>query len=526
MEILTGSQMRRVDARAIEERGIPSIELMEAAGGGVARAMLEEIPGLRERRVVVLCGRGNNGGDGLVAARHLAAAGVPVEIVLLATADALKGDAAENARRARAAGLAVREIPDEAAWKGAALDAGPADVVVDAILGTGVTGGARGLAAVVIEASGAWPATFVSIDLPSGADADSGELPGPVLRAHRTYTLCRPKLCVVLEPVASHAGPFRVIDIGIPGDAIGAERSDLSWIDAEAAAALLPPRPRGAHKGTMGHLLVAAGSRGKSGAASLVAEAALRSGVGLVTAAVPRGVQDVVAASRAEVMTEGLAETRAGTLAAPAAAVLLRLSSSCSALALGPGLGLASAAGAVVRTVLARRALPMVLDADGLNAIAGRRSPAPKHALVVTPHPGEAARLLRTTAAAIQSDRLGSARRLAALTGGIAVLKGRRSIVARPEGGAAFIASGNPGMATGGSGDALTGVIGALLARRMEPFDAAVLGTYVHGAAGDFAAARLGEEGMLAGDIIASLPEAWRALAAVRDEGRRWTRGV
>src|SRR5262245_13274990 len=232
MELLTGTQMRRIDARAIDERGIPSLDLMEAAGAGVARAMLEEVPELARRRVLVLCGKGNNGGDGFVAARHLAAAGVRVEIVLLAPFDVLRGDAAENARRARAAGLVVREIPDEAAWSAAGLAAGREDVVVDAILGTGVTGGARGIAAMVIEACGGWPATVVSIDVPSGADADTGRIDGPVLRAHRTYTLCRPKLCLVLEPAASHAGSFRVVDIGIPDDIVAREGSGLRWIDA------------------------------------------------------------------------------------------------------------------------------------------------------------------------------------------------------------------------------------------------------------------------------------------------------
>jgi ADP-dependent NAD(P)H-hydrate dehydratase / NAD(P)H-hydrate epimerase len=530
MEILTGRQMRRVDARAIRERGIPSLDLMEAAGRGVAAAMMSEFPELASRQVVVLCGKGNNGGDGLVAARHLALAGVSPRVILLARGPDLAGDAATNLARARTAGLPVEEIADEASWSKAAVRPGPGAVVVDAILGTGVQGGARGLAATVIEAVRELAATIVAIDLPSGADADAGSLPGPAVRAHRTYTLCRPKLALVLEPAASHAGPWRVIDIGIPDDVVEAEAAELEWLDDSAVLRLAPPRPRDAHKGTMGHLLVVAGSRGKSGAATIAARAALRSGTGLVTVAVPRSVQAIIASSQAEVMTEPLPETRNGALARSAAAVALRLLAARDALALGPGLGVDAETRAAVLAIVSKRTLPCVLDADGLNAFAAdRRSRARLAAgesmLILTPHPGEAARLLESTAAAIQADRLGSARRLAAATGATVVLKGRRTVVARPDGRSAFVASGNPGMATGGTGDALTGVIGALLARGLPGFDAARLGTYVHGAAGDLAAERHGEDGLIAGDLVDALPDAWRAIVA-RDRGvERWTRG-
>jgi len=530
MEILTGRQMRRVDERAIRERRIPSLDLMEGAGAGVAAAMAEEIPGLVGRRVIVLCGKGNNGGDGFVVARHLAAQGASPEVVALAPPGELRGDAALNARRAQESGLQVLYLADERAWAAASLAPDARAVVVDAILGTGVSGGARGLSGVVIDAVGSWPATVVAVDLPSGADADSGRLDGPVVRAHRTYTLCRPKLCLVLEPAASHAGPFRVIDIGIPDDDVAGERANLEWLDIDAAARLRPVRPPDAHKGTMGHLLVIAGSRGKSGAAVLAGRAALRAGTGLVTVAVPRGVQLAVAASQAELMTEGLPESRGGTLSRSAAPRALALAASCSALALGPGLGTSSATRAAVMAILAGRRQPLVLDADGLNALATARSGVGRSSrrppLVLTPHPGEAGRLLRMSVSEIQADRLAAARRLAASTGAVVVLKGRHSIVARPDGTAAFNASGNAGMAKGGTGDALTGIVGALLARRMDPFDAARLGTYVHGAAGDVAADRLGAEGMTAGDLIEALPEAWRALSARNREVGPWIRGV
>ena len=531
MEILSGEQMRRVDARAVGERGIPSLDLMESAGLGVAVALTEEVPGLGGRRVLVVCGKGNNGGDGLVAARHLAGLGVTVRVLVLAAGSDLRGDAATQLSRARAAGLGIEEIPDERAWTGVGLDLGPADLVLDALLGTGISGGARGLVARAIEDISGSGATVASIDLPSGADADSGRLEGPVVRAHRTYTLCRPKPCLVLEPCASHAGSWRVIDIGIPDDLIASERASLEWLDAATARALLPARPQDAHKGTMGHLLAVAGSRGKTGAATLLAGAALRCGVGLVTVATPRSVQPLVAAARAEVMTEPLPERVGGTLSRSATGPARRLLEARDALAVGPGLGAHADTRAAIQGLVLRCPVPCVLDADGLNAFAaGRRDrarlAAGSAALVLTPHPGEAARLLATSAAAIVDDRLGSARALAAQTGAIVVLKGRRSIAALPDGSCAFNASGNPGMATGGTGDALTGVIGALLARGMGAFDAARLGMYVHGAAGDRAAARLGEDGMIAGDLVDELPGVWRALRDASWGVERWTPGA
>ena len=520
MEILTGRQMQRVDARTIQELGIPGLTLMEAAGRGVAEALLAEIPDLAAREVVVVCGKGNNGGDGLVAARHLRLAGLEPRVVVVADG-ALSPDAAVQLARAREAGCIIAEELEGPLSPGA--------VVVDAVLGTGIRGGARGLAARAIEWISASGATVVAVDLPSGADADSGRIDGPVVRAHRTYTLCRPKPCLVFEPAASHAGSWRVLDIGIPDEAVAAEHAELSWLDADEAAALYVPRGPDAHKGSMGHLLVFAGSRGKSGATALVGYAALRAGAGLVTVATPRSMQALVAGARAELMTEGLPETRQGFAAREAAKTVLALAAERRALAIGPGLGTGAPTRAAVLAVLERAAVPCVVDADALNALAtARRLRSRSRAAgprVLTPHPGEAARCLRTTAAAIQADRLGSARRLAVEAGAVVVLKGRRSIVAHPDGRAAVNASGNPGLATGGSGDALTGIVGALLARGLDPFDAARLGTYVHGAAGDRAAAARGVDGLVAGDVIDALPDAWNDLAG-RWGANPWTPGA
>ena len=520
--------MRRVDARAIGEHRIPGLVLMEAAGRGVAEALAEEIPNLVSRPIVVFCGKGNNGGDGLVAARNLRRLGAPVRVLLLARGADLVGDAAASLARAREEGVAIEEIGDEGAWSRTALDLDANTVVLDALLGTGVSGGARGSVARAIDAINASPATVVAIDLPSGADADSGRLAGPTVRAHRTLTLCRPKPCLVLEPAAAHAGPWRVLDIGIPNEAVAAEAVGLEWLDAGSAARLMPLRPRDAHKGTMGHLLAVAGSPGKSGAAVLLARAALRSGVGLVTVATSRSVQPIVASAQPELMTFPLTESRSGALGRAAASQALDLLASRDALALGPGLGTEGGTRAAVLALIAGRAVPAVLDADGLNAFDPESRPrsalrAGIHPLVLTPHPGEAARLLGTSAADVQSARGDSALRLARETAAIVVLKGRTTIVAHPDGRASWNASGNPGMATAGSGDALTGVIGALLARGLSGFDAARLGTYVHGAAGDFVAARSGEDGLIAGDLIDALPGVWRDLVAIREGAERWT---
>jgi NAD(P)H-hydrate epimerase len=518
LEILTGSEMRRVDRRAIDGLGIPSLDLMEAAGRGIAEAMLRDDPDLARRTIAVVCGRGNNGGDGLVIARRFRARGIHPRVVLVARGSDLEGDPAVNLRRAREAGVEVVEASDEAAWERAFEGIVGCDLVVDALLGTGVRGGARGLVARAIEDLQASGAVLVSVDLPSGVDADSGDVDGVAIRARRTYTLCRPKVSLVIDPAARYAGSWRVIDIGIPDECVVPERSNLEWLDAEAAPAL-PRRPRHAHKGDYGHLLVVAGSRGKSGAAVLASRAALRAGVGLVTAATPRSSLPVVAGQQAEVMTEPLPESAGGSLAHGAAARVRALLDSRDALALGPGLGTEAATGRAVAEIVARRTTPAVIDADGLNAFATRGRGktalrAGKHPLVLTPHPGEAARLLGTSIGEVQRDRIGSARALAARTGAVVVLKGHRTLVADPSGAVSVNGSGNPGMATAGTGDVLTGIVGALLARGLPALEAARLAVYVHGDAGDRAAASRGEEGLIAGDLIEALPAAVAARVA------------
>jgi len=527
MEVLTGQQMRNVDRRTIDEMGIDGLLLMESAGQGVATALVEDRAVELARGLLIVCGKGNNGGDGFVVGRHLKRFGYSPRILLLARAEEVRGDAAVNLRAARASGLEVEEVADEAAWRAARSTVDESGLVLDAILGTGIKGGARGLAAKVIQDLNASAAPVVALDIPSGLDSDSTDVPGVVLGAEHTYTLCRPKLPIVVGAAALHAGSFSVIPIGIPDDAVRSEQVEVEWLDATAARVLLPERDPETHKGTFGHLLAVAGSRGKSGAAVLAGLAALRSGVGLLTVGIPRGSLQAVASAQAEIMTEPLAETSAGNLASGAATRALRLLQDRDALAVGPGLGTSKETRQAVLSLLARRPCPAVADADALNIVAGEKKitttmlASRRKPLVLTPHPGEAARLLRSTTAKIQADRLASVRRLARQTGAIVVLKGHRTLVGDPAGRVAVNSSGNPGMATAGTGDVLTGMIGAFLARGMEAWDAARLAVFVHGDAGDRGAAVVGHDGLIAGDLLSKIPESMNALLR-GDSPPRW----
>jgi hydroxyethylthiazole kinase-like uncharacterized protein yjeF len=516
MEILTGSQMRDVDRYAIEKSGIPSLDLMEAAGAGVSAALSRSFPDLAERGILILCGKGNNGGDGFVAARHLRRRGLCPAVILFAEPASLGGDAAVNYAAALQAGVRVSSITDAARLADLTpyLESGP--VVLDCMLGTGIKGGVRGLLGAVIQWINGSGAEVVAVDLPSGLDGDSGLVQGEPLRATRTYTLCRPKLPLVCDPAAALAGTWEVIAIGIPDEAVRAVEPNLLWLD-DTVAGLLPPRPLTGHKGTFGHLLAVSGCRGKGGASVLLGRAALRTGAGLCTLAVPSQVRAEVAIQQPELMTEPLSEDVDGRMNLDATRTVLKLAEGKQALAIGPGLGSGGELSEAVSSLVVDCPLPLVLDADGLNALAlagdgpaslrQRATPA-----VLTPHPREAARLLGTDVPAIQADRLAAAQDLARQSASIVVLKGRNTVVARPDGRAAFNSTGNPGMATAGTGDALTGMIGALLALKLEPWDAATLGVYLHGRAGDMAAACKGEDGMIASDLISNIPDAIRNM--------------
>jgi NAD(P)H-hydrate epimerase len=515
VEILTADEMRRVDRRAVSVYGIPEIVLMENAGLRMADVLFAVIPDLLHRRVLVLCGRGNNGGDGLVVARHLAMRGVAVRVLLFARRRQVTGSAALNLAAARGRGIVIDEVPGVTAWRRARRALGKSDLVVDALLGTGLTRPVEGFLALVIADVTRAGVEVVAADIPSGLEGGSGAVRGPALRAAHTVTFCRPKWAHVVPPAADLCGRVHVVDIGIPAAAVAAARPALDWVEPASVAATLPDRPRAAHKGTFGHVLVIAGSRGKGGAARMTSLAALRAGAGLVTAAVPRSIQQRLISGAMEAMTEGLEETPDGSPAYAALPRLLGLLPGKSAVALGPGLTTHPETKRLVRVLAPRIRVPLVLDADGLNAFEGdTRGLAGRRPLILTPHPGEMARLTGVSARAVQADRPRSASTLARRLRCHVVLKGHRTIVARPDGRLSVNPTGNPGMATGGSGDVLCGLLAGFLAQGQEAGAAARAAVYLHGLAGDLAADRVGEMPLMARDLIADFPRALRRVRA------------
>jgi ADP-dependent NAD(P)H-hydrate dehydratase / NAD(P)H-hydrate epimerase len=388
---------------------------------------------------------------------------------------------------------------------------------VDALLGTGVSGAARGPVAAAIEAinrAGAGGVPVVALDLPSGLDSDRGALLGPTVKAWRTVTFAGLKRSLLLAPAAAQAGVVEIGDIGVPAEA--ARRGITTWrLEIADVRPSFPPRDLDAHKGRFGHLLIVAGSLGKTGAAVLAGRAALRSGVGLCTIAAPASQQPIVAAQAPEYMTEALPETAAQSLALEAKDRLLELARRMDAVAIGPGLSLDPETQELARVLIRELQRPMVVDADALSALAGhldllRHAAGPR---VLTPHPGEMARMLGTTIEAVQADRIEVTRTFAREHDVAIALKGAHTVIGGPDGHVTINPTGNPGMAKGGSGDVLTGIVGALLAREIEPAAALRAGCYLHGLAGDVAAREQGEYAMLASDIIESLPAALRALA-------------
>ncbi len=516
--VLTADEMRRADRRTIEQVGLPGAVLMENAGAAVAGAIGERYPGCR--RVVVLCGRGNNGGDGVVVARRL---GARAQAVLLGARDGVQGDARLHLSVLERSGGRLAEVADESAWSQALPLVEQADLLVDAVLGTGLRAEPAGLPALAIAALRARFAAGVpgvAVALPSGLPSDSGVCDWPSVRATLTVTFAAPKRCHVLPPACDELGELRVADIGITAQAMAASQPSLFLLEDDDAAGAFPLRQPGAHKGEFGHVLIVAGSVGKTGAAVLAAGGALRSGAGLVTIATPEPCLPLVAPARPEAMTEPLAATSTGGLAQGALDRLLALAGERDAAVMGPGLGQDPGTRALVQAFVRDCPVPLVLDADALNALAATAGqPAELASLrreaptILTPHPGEMARLVGRTTREVQAARPETAVALARETGALVVLKGERTLVAEPAGRSAVSATGNPGMATGGTGDVLAGVAGALLARQGALLSA-IAAVVVHGRAGDLAAGHRGQEGMTAGDLVEALPEAIESLRA------------
>ncbi|MBX3279816.1 MAG: NAD(P)H-hydrate dehydratase [Acidobacteria bacterium] len=533
MKIVTAAQMRQLDRLTVERTGIGWDMLMETAGVRVVEAILET-PG--RRLFAVLCGKGNNGGDGAVIARHLWLRGAAVvDVFLLGRIDETKGEARTNfeiVRRLAESGattgsgeISFREITDENE-----IDSTPLyhDVIVDALFGTGLARPAEGVYAAAIDAvnraKNTLPNTVavVAVDIPSGLPSDNGNIIGPNVRADLTVAFTAPKPGNVLPPASDAGGRLLVASIGTPSELIAETDSRLYLIEAEDIRHWLDAteRPSDAHKGSVGDVLLIAGSRGKTGAAALAAEAVLRSGAGLVTVATARSAQDLlIAQARCEIMTEALDETPSGAVSAAAIDRAMELSDKRSVVAIGPGLSSSDeSTREFVREMVSARAAPVILDADALNALAPwppdlRGSSA--YPVIITPHPGEMARLTGKSNAEVIADRVGVAREFAATHQVVAVLKGQRTVIAAPSGEVFINPTGNAGMATAGAGDVLTGMTAGFLAqsehKEIEPaVDAVLAAVYLHGLAGDVAAETLGQRALMAGDITGHLPEALR----------------
>ncbi|HCJ10106.1 MAG TPA: bifunctional ADP-dependent NAD(P)H-hydrate dehydratase/NAD(P)H-hydrate epimerase [Clostridiales bacterium] len=539
VRLFTAAEMREADRLAVEA-GVPSLILMENAGRAVARLatrLLEEVPPGRRGSLLVLAGKGNNGGDGLVAARLLAGLGLPVEVVLAGSEDSFTGDALTNLRALEAQGL-VRPRVFGRELEGPAFSAlvKEAAVVVDALLGTGVSGAPREPVATLISLLGAVPeACVLAVDLPSGLDADTGRAPGQAVRARATVTFGGVKLGLALPGAAAFTGRLYLADIGLPPSCLERAGRARWWLLPREAAAWLPARPADGHKGTFGHVWVAAGSPGFTGAAVLTALGALRAGAGLATAAVPEGSRALVAGSFPEALTKGLEEGPDGRVAAGAAAGLLadlggaageREGRVRASLVVGPGLGVSDEVARFVTALVRESPVPAVLDADALNCLALQGPEAAAAVLpsgagrtVVTPHPGEMARLTGLSVTDIQGDRLTVASDAARLWKVVVVLKGAGTVVASPDGEVWMNATGNPAMATAGSGDVLAGALGAFLAQGLPLDRAACLAVCAHGLAGDLAARDIGGRGLLARDIAHGLPVALDVLSSAEGYG-------
>lgn len=506
--VLTASEIQRIDRITIEEIGIPGAVLMEQAGKACAEEAERILPTDGPGRVAVVCGKGNNGGDGLVAARYLHHAGHQVDIFLLAHADGLQGDALLNKHILDHLNLPLQVKASDESIR--ALDLSGYNVLVDAIFGTGLSNPVRGVFATAIEVINRSGVPVVAIDLPSGVCADSGQVLGSAVEAKVTVTFGAPKRGHLLHPGAKLIGDLTVVDIGFPPHLFPTGPGSTWLLTDEDMAPYLQLRESDSHKGDFGHLLVVAGSADRPGAAGLCCQAACSSGAGLVTLGAAPEVLERVVIGAVEYMGISIHNFED----------LMAASAGKQALAIGPGLGQQPAMSNLIRKAVANLDVPMVIDADGLNSLVGaldelKRAPA---ARILTPHPGEMARLTGKTTAQIQADRFGAARSLASETNAVVVLKGAGTVVADPDGTLFFIPTGNPGMAAGGAGDVLTGVISALVCQGLSPLEAASVGAYLHGATGDLAAKRLGQRGQTASDLVRLLPEVIRRVEGFWNE--------
>jgi NAD(P)H-hydrate epimerase len=533
LKVATSEEMQRIDRISIERYGIPGAVLMERAGLGVV-ARIDDLfcQGTNKnkaRKIIVVCGGGNNGGDGFVIARLLHNQGREVEVYLTANPGSLKGDAKINYEAAGKFGVIMRPVSHFLTK----YTSGGANefLIVDALLGTGLSREVRAPLAEVIKTINKISAPVVSVDIPSGISSDTGQVMGCAVKARFTVTFGLPKRGHFLYPGAEYAGQLYIEEIGFPRTLLASEKIKINLVQKEDIMSLLPVRPKYSHKGTYGHVLIVAGSRGKTGAALMAAKACLRTGAGLVTIGIPDTLVNTFQSRVTEEMILPLSDKGNGTLSMNAAdGILDFLKKRGNVLAIGPGLSVDRELSGLVSLLIRESRVPMVIDADGLNAIAGntgvlKKSSAP---VILTPHPGEMAGLLMNQPAAgrrspgatsrlnhreeIEKDRINIALDFASKTKTCLVLKGVPTVTATPKGEAFMNSTGNPGMATAGAGDVLTGMISALLAQGMSPADASMLGVFLHGFAGDISAEKKSQQSLTASDIINAIPSVIKSI--------------
>lgn len=512
MKVATAAEMRALDRIAIEQVGIPGVVLMENAGLQVIRVMTERYPDLKDKKVLVVCGKGNNGGDGFVVARHLSNRGVDVRVTLLAEKPLLKGDAKVNFDIAAKMNIPIVELTDNEQIPALRNLLQQADLVVDAILGTGLTDAVQGFYKNVIEAINKVRKPVVAVDIPSGLCADTGLVPGTCIQAEVTVTFAVLKQGLVLYPAANYVGELHVVDIGIPRRLIQEAQFEVHLLRPQDVRASLPKRRPNTHKEAYGHVLVIAGAPGKLGAAFMVGRSALRTGAGMVTLAIPESLYNPLELATIELLTVALPETSKGTFGVKAFDHLLALASDKQAVVLGPGISTHPATVELVHRLVVALPIPIVIDAEGIDALAPHpelllKAKAP---LILTPHPGEMARLVPNTL--LQHNRIAVTQETAQKYHAIIALKGPRTIIAAPDGCVFINPTGNPGMATAGTGYVLTGIIAGLIAQSIIPIEATKAGVFLNGLAGDIVAEDKGNYGMIASDVIEAIPYAIKRI--------------
>lgn len=517
MKVVTAEEMRIIDKRTIEGYGIPGAVLMERAGLAVTSRIKEVFS---PRKVIILSGSGNNGGDGLVVARNLYNEGWDVNVFLTVKIEDLKGEALLQYRIANKLGIKIYPINDFLTRHSFFIT--HHCIIIDALLGTGLRKKVSGLLSDVISLINRSDVPIISVDIPSGISSDNGQIMGEAVRADYTVTFGFPKRGHLLFPGAQHSGKLFIEDIGFPVELLRSEKLPIELLMKEKLTPLIPQRPRYSHKGNYGHVLIIAGSKGKTGAAIMAAKACLRSGAGLVTLGIPKSLADIFQSRVTEEMTLVLPDKGNGTLSQKAFRVILKfLNERATTLAIGPGIGVSDDTKTLLNALIKTSTTPMVIDADGINSIRGQRAifSSSKAPIILTPHPGEMAGLLRRQKGVavksqdIERDRINVAVSFTIETGTVLVLKGTPTIIAEPDGKAYINSTGNPGMASAGTGDVLTGMISGFLSQGLSPVHASILGVYMHGFAGDSAAADKGEHPLIATDIIDKIPFAFHSLS-------------